>query len=221
MTAGVADQAHEPLPTLIMLARVPVLGTVKSRLARHIGEPQALRAHLELLRHNAAIACASGLRFELHVAGDASTPWFTRFAAELDVPLLQQVSGDIGEKMLFASNAASRAGAESTAASIVIGSDCGGLSVEYLQQAAALLATAPVVLGAAEDGGYVLIGQRQPFPALFAGIAWGTKHVAELTRERAMHEGLSLAELPLQWDVDGVTDWRRWQALRERQAGLG
>ncbi len=213
------------LPTLIMLARVPVLGQVKSRLARHIGQPQALQAHLQLLRHNAAVACATGMRFELHVTGDVSTPWFARFAAELDVPLLSQASGDIGAKMLYASESVSRASARPTTrpttASIVIGSDCGDLSVEYLQASAALLATAPLVLGPAEDGGYVLIGQREPFPALFADIPWGTHRVAQFTRERAVQAGLALAELPLQWDVDGVADWRRWQNRQGRLTAGG
>lgn len=213
---------REVTPMLIMLARVPVLGQVKSRLAKHIGQPQALRAHLELLQHNASIARASGLPFELHVAGNTTSPWFARFVEQLAVPLRQQGKGDIGEKMRLASDL--DAATYPTTASILIGSDCGGLSVEYLLQAAQLLADVPVVLGAAEDGGYVLIGQRQPYAELFSNIGWGTEQVAALTRCRAAEAGLAIAELPLQWDVDGVADWRRWQngrADRRQQNQLG
>jgi len=83
-----------------------------------------------------------------------------------------------------------------------------------LQLAAQRLERAQVVLGAAEDGGYVLIGQREPYPELFSGVSWGTDRVAVQTRERATAAGLSIAELPLQWDVDGVTDWRRWRRVK-------
>lgn len=205
MSAGTAEAAK-----LIMLARVPEFGQVKSRLAEHIGKSQALRTHLELLERNAFIAKASGLPFELHVVGDTKAPWFAHFRQRLGVPLHPQGPGDIGAKMLFAAQRCALDSAHAGAASIIIGSDCGGLSVDYLQRAAQRLDQAEVVLGPAEDGGYVLIGQRQPYPDLFSAVSWGTGRVVAQTRELARGAGLGMTELPLQWDVDGVADWRRW-----------
>ena len=48
----------------------------------------------------------------------------------------------------------------------------------------------------AEDGGYVLIGTRAPYPQLFAGIAWSTPRVLAETRTRVITQRLRLAELP-------------------------
>jgi len=200
-----------------MLARVPLLGQVKSRLARHIGPPQALRVHLQLLEHNAFVARATGMPLELHVVGATHSPWFADFQRRLGAPVQPQGPGDIGAKMLFAARHRAQGqttdSAVASAASIIIGSDCGSLSVDYLQLAAQRLEHAQVVLGSAEDGGYVLIGQREPYPQLFSGVSWGTDRVAAQTRELAMQANLTMAELPVQWDVDGVADWRRFRRL--------
>ena len=199
-------------PRLIMLTRVPRLGQVKTRLARHIGAPAALRAHVDLLRHNAGIAAASGLTFELHAQGELTDAWFAALVRRSAATVWPQSGGDIGERMLAAAAVSERP-------SLVIGSDCGGLSVDYLQQAVAKLQQADVVLGPAEDGGYVLIGQNGCWPALFENVDWGSARVSEQTRRRVRGAGLRLAELPLQWDVDGVADFRRWRRSTRSKTG--
>jgi len=188
---------------LVMLTRVPVLGKVKSRLARRIGAPQALIAHARLLERNAALAAASGMRFELHFEGDPNQPYFAGLAAELGARLVAQRRGDICQRMLAAAQ-------YEKAPSVLIGSDCGGFNRSYLRDAALLLRRHSAVLGPAEDGGYVLIAQSEPQPMLFANIPWGTAEVAARTRASAQLNAIDLAELPLQWDVDGVSDWRRY-----------
>ena len=67
--------ATDLVPAVIsLLARAPKLGKVKSRLARHIGQAQALRVHIELLQHNLTVAIGTGLPVELVVAGDPQHP---------------------------------------------------------------------------------------------------------------------------------------------------
>ena len=66
-----------------------------------------------------------------------------------------------------------------------------------------------VVLGPAEDGGYYLIGMREPHAALFADIAWSTETVARSTRHRAAELGLELVELPVWYDVDDASSLLR------------
>ena len=61
----------------------------------------------------------------------------------------------------------------------------------------------------AEDGGYVLIGLRQPEPAVFANMTWGSATVFEQTRQRLRDTGLSWHELPALWDVDEPVDLAR------------
>ena len=192
---------------LIMLARVPVYGQVKSRLAKHVGKARALAAHVQLLKRNAALAARSGMPFELHFVGESNRPFFQQLASETGASLVAQVGGDIGMRMLAAARA-------SSSPSLIIGSDCGSMTGRYLIDAARALAKSDVVLGGAEDGGYVLIGQRTPFPELFAGVDWGSERVAAQTRERARELGVSVAELPVLWDVDSVDDWRRFQTAK-------
>jgi glycosyltransferase A (GT-A) superfamily protein (DUF2064 family) len=59
-----------------------------------------------------------------------------------------------------------------------------------------------VVLGPAADGGYYLIGLKQPHARLFADIAWGTATVAQSTRQRAADAGLAVVLLPEWYDID-------------------
>jgi rSAM/selenodomain-associated transferase 1 len=86
----------------------------------------------------------------------------------------------------------------------VLNSDSPTLPTSCLVQAARTLADHPgeVVLGAAEDGGYYLLGMTAPHPALYANIAWSTERVAAQTRAAAAAIGLPMHELPAWYDVD-------------------
>ncbi len=59
-----------------------------------------------------------------------------------------------------------------------------------------------VVLGPATDGGYYLIGLKHAHAQLFTGIPWSTSGVLAATRARAAELGLSVAELPVWYDID-------------------
>lgn len=85
----------------------------------------------------------------------------------------------------------------------VLNSDSPTLPTACLIQSARALAAGPgVVLGAAEDGGYYLLGMTQAHHQLYAGIAWSTEHVAVQTRAAAQALGLPVTELPPWYDVD-------------------
>ena len=70
-----------------------------------------------------------------------------------------------------------------------------------------------MVIGPAEDGGYVLIGMRQPQAALFADISWGSERVLAETLARAKSLHLNYHLLPTLWDVDTPADLPRLQTL--------
>ena len=93
----------------------------------------------------------------------------------------------------------------------VLNADSPTLPTATLVQAATLLAQPDTgaVMGAAEDGGYYLLGLRAANAALFSGIAWSTDAVAAQTRARAAASGLALAELPPWYDVDDAASLRR------------
>jgi glycosyltransferase A (GT-A) superfamily protein (DUF2064 family) len=102
------------------------------------------------------------------------------------------------------------AAAAGSGPTLIVGTDCPALTEVHLRAAASALRDGiDVILIPAEDGGYVLIGMRSAQPALFTGIAWGTKTVLADTHARIIEHRLVLSEQPPLWDVDTETDLAR------------
>jgi glycosyltransferase A (GT-A) superfamily protein (DUF2064 family) len=106
-------------------------------------------------------------------------------------------------------------------AACVLNSDSPTLPTGFLAQAAgALLPSGDrVVLGAADDGGYYLLGLKTAHARMFADIAWSTDTVADTTRARAAELGLEVVELPVWYDVDDRSSLAR--LFHETQQGAG
>ena len=100
---------------------------------------------------------------------------------------------------------------------MLIGTDCPTIDVGYVKQAFLTLSHQEVVLGPAEDGGYVLIGMKQVEERFFTQIDWGTSKVCEQTCRRFVELGLDFGLLPLAWDVDNQEDYLRYTL--EKKAG--
>lgn len=208
-----------PAPTLQVFAREPRPGQVKTRLAAEIGAEEAARVYrsmVELTLATAQTASKAGIvgRVELWCAPDIASPVFGEWRSRYGVDLMQQQGSDLGERMRNALNASL---ARQTPA-ILIGTDCPALDVRYLGFAAAHLADHDVVLGPAEDGGYVLVGLSQPVD-LFAGIDWGTRDVMAATRARLQAQRGPWHELPTLWDIDTAADLDRWRSQTAAKKG--
>lgn len=197
-----------PEARLLVFAKAPVPGRVKTRLAGRLGKRGAADLYRRLLGHT--LALATGVRLcpvELHCAPDTRHGFFRACRRDYGVGLRIQARGDLGRRM---ERALARCLRRSPFA-VLIGGDCVSLGVRDLASAlAALAAGYDAVLGPAEDGGYVLIGLRRPCPALFQGIAWGGPQVLAATRRRLQRTGLRWLELPVGWDLDRPADLRRW-----------
>jgi hypothetical protein len=100
---------------------------------------------------------------------------------------------------------------------LALNSDGPTLPASHLCRAIAYLDEADVVLGPGEDGGYYLIGLKEPHPALFRDIDWSTERVTAQTLARAEALGLNVALLPAWYDVDTASDLER---LRVEVAAL-
>jgi rSAM/selenodomain-associated transferase 1 len=192
-----------------IFARAPVPGEAKTRLIPLLGAEGAARLQEQLI--GAALAKATavqGAACTLWVAGDLSHARVRAAAARHAVPIEPQRGADLGARMLGAMThtLAQQSGC------LLIGTDCPALTTQHLEQAADALATHDVVLGPADDGGYVLIGLRQPRADLFDGIAWGTAEVLQSTRARIARAHLRAWELPSLPDLDTPADYRQAQA---------
>ena len=98
---------------------------------------------------------------------------------------------------------------------VLIGTDSPTLPAAIVRRGFARLARADCVLGPATDGGYYLIGAREPLPrSLFAGMRWSSAAVAAETIHRARETGLRLALLPTWYDVDDGAGLARLAADR-------
>ena len=199
---------------LAIVAKAPVAGLAKTRLIPAVGAAGAARLSRQLLRQTVAVAQASGLPVQLWCAPSSNHSFFRALGRCTGWPCFDQPEGDIGARMQAVFQAQAR---RSGRPLLLIGSDCPVFTVAHLQEAARrLLAGDDAVLTPAEDGGYVLIGLRQPQPALFEGLAWSTPAVLAQTRQRMLALGLRHGEMPTLWDVDTPEDLRRWQQIQAR-----
>lgn len=191
---------------LCIFARTPVLGQVKRRLARELGDAGALAAHQELLQ-GALDRCAGGTdyRTELWLTRSSST-WSSSLARG-DLVMKEQPDGDLGARMQFVLEA----GLETGASVVLIGSDCPEIDRDYILAAFRSLESFPVVLGPAEDGGYGLVGLSRPVPELFEDMIWGDEEVVNRTLTRAASARVAVALLPEIYDVDLPQDWQRYR----------
>jgi rSAM/selenodomain-associated transferase 1 len=192
---------------VLVLARAPEPGKVKTRLIPALGEAGAADLQRGFVLHALGAATEAGLGpVELWCAPDAAHPFFAECGQRFGVSIHAQGAGDLGERM----ERAMRAALERSQRAILIGSDVPAMDPHYLRAAdRALVAGNDMVIGPAEDGGYVLIGLTRCFAELFRDIPWGTASVLEETRRRAAALSLRIGELPVLWDVDRPEDLQR------------
>lgn len=210
----------EPTRLLQQFARLPRVGAVKTRLQTALSPEDACAVHCELLLQTATTLLAAELApAQLWLDQSGQHPTIQQaLALGMQGPFLQR-GGDLGARMHRALQAAFDAPGDGAVSRtgrgrqvLLVGSDCPGLDDAYLQSAYAALESADLVLGPAEDGGYVLVGLRCPPPAgLFSGILWGTEDVLASTVARAGRLALSLQLLEPRYDIDRPEDLARWR----------
>jgi rSAM/selenodomain-associated transferase 1 len=194
-----------PAPQTVLFVRAPRRGTVKTRLARSLGDDNALEAYRTLLTVTSDALHGLG-NVELRVTPDDGIPELEPWR-QTGWTLAPQGTGSLGERLAAAVEIHFRNGATSV---VIIGSDCPDITAQDIHNAHQALATSDVVLGPASDGGYWLIGLRRPTVGVFDNIAWSTETVLQQTLERAAALGLSVATLRQLDDIDTHEDWLRW-----------
>jgi rSAM/selenodomain-associated transferase 1 len=204
---------------ILVFAKAPLPGEVKTRLARAIGATNAAALYRRLIEHCVSAALRADLgEVVLFVAPTTTEDAFLPTLAQRhDLRTCAQQGADIGARMAHALDW-SLADAVPT---LLIGSDCAALTPAYLRAAAAALATpCDVVLGPAEDGGYFLVGARRACPPIFGAVHWSTPSVLEQSRAGLRAAALSWRELAPIWDVDDAADLARLGQLADFQDWL-
>lgn len=206
---------------ILMFARAPRLGQVKTRLRPALPDEEILQLHKALILHT--LTRAREARFdqlELWADCQAEHEFFLHCqSCDPALTVFEQLGEDLGARMAHAlANADDNS--DSGSAQVLIGSDCPAMDADYLNQAFDRLEQgAQVVVGPALDGGYVLIGSTLTQLPIFDGMPWGGDTVLEKTISRLEAAAIKyelLAPLP---DVDRPEDLdeaKRYKLLPNR-----
>ena len=188
---------------LLIFIKNPEKGNVKTRLAATVGDDKALKIYEKLL----AYTCNT----VLNVNADRQL-WYSRYIAgedawsETNFTKKVQQGESLGQRMMYAFKQAFDEGYKKA---VVIGSDCGQLQSEHLEDAYQALQTNDVVIGPSQDGGYYLLGMRRFLPVLFEDKAWSTENVFQQTVEDCKKHDSSYHILEELNDVDTEADWEQ------------
>lgn len=194
---------------LLILAKRPALGTVKSRLASTVGAENALEIYQMLLKKTMELASIAQVQAFFCLSGDeycALPPNSIEF---------EQSNGDLGHRM---EKAFLHVFDLVDGPVIMIGSDCYELNMEHLIKAEKALEQNDLVFGPSEDGGYYLIGMNRFFPEVLHDMPWSTDQLLDATRSKADSHGLTYSMLEVLNDIDTFADMRGsaiWQKLPE------
>lgn len=211
----------ERLPSLLLFARTPAPGRVKTRLVPPLSEREALALYLAFLEDAAAIYAAPALwQAVLEAEPDPDDP---ALAALFRDPWKRhrQAAGGLGERLAASFE---REFSEGAPAAVAVGSDHPALERRLVEEAFHRLAAgAAAAVIPAEDGGYCAIGLRTGTPVreVFSGIAWSSPSVLAATRERLAALGLAAAILEPAYDVDRPEDLARLKRDLERRDPAG
>ena len=199
---------------LIIFAKYPESGRVKTRLAAELGDTEALRIYRACSQLVISSADPDGTKeYRMAIACwppekiDAMEQWLGP-----NIKIFGQQGHDLGSRMHHAFTDGFAAGYKKI---IIIGADCPAVTHELIMRAFAGLDSAAVVIGPATDGGYYLIGLRHPIATLFEGISWGSDRVCEQTLSHCLALNIPCALLPELRDIDRSEDLEYY-----RQKGL-
>lgn len=193
---------------LLVFTRAPVSGQTKTRLIPLLGAQGAAEFHQTILRSTLAEANASNFEtVEIWCATENDHPLLKQCSLYYSNAMKIQRGSDLGEKMQHATETTL---AENTFV-VLIGSDCPAITTNILNQSYQHLSNGKdAVLGPASDGGYYLIGLKEPNSGIFEDVKWGEGDVAERTRQNFARLGLVYVELEELADIDTPDDYQRY-----------
>jgi rSAM/selenodomain-associated transferase 1 len=192
---------------LIVVGKAPLAGSAKTRLVPPLSAGAAADLYRGFLLDTLELADSLGWERTslVHPRGDG--PVLKALLASTRVELLEQRGVGLGDALGYAFAHHFASGFDTA---ILIGSDNPTLAAGPVQAACQyLLAGADLAIGPTLDGGYYLIGMRQPHLGVFTDIEWSSPRVYRQTLERARHLGLDVQPVEAWYDVDEPGDLER------------
>ncbi len=213
---------------MVIFARAPRLGRVKTRLVPPLTAGQALELHVACLQSTVRFVGSLPRHVAqfLYLSERINPQQLRQLRLPMRISVRWQRGRDLGARLERMFRELFAKGYQRVA---VIGSDSPTLPRARLLQALRVLRHIPVVIGPTEDGGYYLLGCRKVeigrtmrLPDIFDGIAWGTSKAYAQTVARLRRERVAFGVLPRWYDVDRPADLKRLQqqVARSSQAYL-
>ncbi len=195
--------------TIIVFAKAPIPGEVKTRLTPFLTAEKAAALHRKLVEHTLqTVSSVSDCKVELWVGSQHS--WWSVLTGQYDLVVFEQCGEDLGARMLFAVNDALQRSDQV----LIVGTDSPAISADYIQTAFTGLEQEDIVIGPADDGGYVMLGLRRSLPCLFGNMPWGSDGVYAATVARLRADNLSWCEMPSLMDIDRPEDFLALSQLK-------
>ena len=194
---------------IIVFARLPVKGKVKTRLAKEVGIDFATSFYK---------VCAEHTFDEILKLDRTDVAAYLFFSEESDYDevrnwtknkfqYITQKGHGLGERMLNAFKTIFYAGFRNV---ILIGTDTPGISTELIYDSFSLLKKYECVIGPSDDGGYYLIGLKQTLFYLFNEMEWGTSEVLSKTIDRLKKNDQNYFIMEKMIDIDTKEDIKEW-----------
>ncbi len=191
---------------LIVFAKAPVPGKVKTRLIPALNRYQATRIYKQLLDRTIKLAIKS--KFDsiyIWVDGNLSNPYFRAIKNRYGIKFYIQSGRCLGDRMFNSFKFVLR----NHSYAVLIGCDCPGLTHGDLDAASCYMEQdTDVVLGPANDGGYYLIGLKKNNYRIFENIKWGNHSVIKETLTRIEALQWKYSKLQMHADIDNARDLR-------------
>lgn len=190
------------------MAKAPVLGTVKSRLARDIGWVPATAFHRHSVR-NLTLRLSRTRQWDSILALAPDSTKKSAFPSSAGLTRIAQGAGDLGGRM-------HRVMAHLPPGPVIIvGTDIPQITRQEIAEAFRLLGSRSAVLGPGKDGGYWLVGLRRTpaIPAIFQNVRWSSAHTLDDTLANI---GPNTALTSALEDVDDISSYRRLEAAAMR-----
>jgi rSAM/selenodomain-associated transferase 1 len=182
---------------IIVFAKNPVKGRVKTRLAKSIGDDLALEIYETLLKITESATQQSGIETWVFFTGIIDKDRWPQSKKFI------QKGADLGQKMQHAFNLAFDSNYESV---VLIGSDLPNMHQNLLLKAFDQLKEQQVVFGPASDGGYYLIGLHKMIEGIFTNKAWSTENLLTQTLTELEDEQINYGILETLNDIDTIED---------------
>jgi uncharacterized protein len=213
---------YTPLPgdRVVVFARAPERGRVKTRLAATVGAAEALAIYRKLAEDVTRAVARGPWQLEIRCAPDEAVDVVADWLG-VSGRVVPQGSGSLGERMSRAMSDHFGAGPGRL---VIIGTDCPEIDATVIREALTVLEDADVVFGPALDGGYYLVGSARHLPEIFCEVPWSAADTLAVSLDRARSANLTVRLLAPRRDIDTDADWRAWVSVSsaaDRQESSG